>query len=46
MLDTKLKQDFIDKLQKLIEDYKDVIEVGDNTDYPSYYYVEIKVWKD
>lgn len=45
MLDDRLKEEFVNKLKKLIEEYKDVIDVVDDTEYPSYHYTEIKVWK-
>lgn len=45
MLDDRLKEEFVNKLKKLIEEYKDVIDVVDDTEYTSYHYTEIKVWK-
>lgn len=45
MLDDRMKEEFVNKLKKLIEEYKDVIDVVDDTEYTSYHYTEIKVWK-
>ena len=45
MFDDGLKEEFVNKLKKLIEEYKDVIDVVDDTEYNSYHYTEIKVWK-